>query len=151
MSRLLRQLARGLSTSKAKSVAERIAALEARAHEGGGVHRIAAQHAKGKLSARERLTLLLDPDSFRESDQIKVHRSVDFGMADKQFPGDGVVTGHGTIDGRPVFVFSQARRATRCLPTACAPRPESRMRRRARARAECVRLADRCAAHICAA
>ena len=79
----------------------------ARARAGGGAARIAAQHAKGKLSARERLEVLLDEGSFEEWDMFVEHRSHDFGMADQKVPGDGVVTGWGTINGRVVFVFSQ--------------------------------------------
>ncbi len=79
----------------------------ARARLGGGQKRIAAQHAKGKLTARERLELLLDPDSFEEWDMFKGHRCHDFGMEQQSVPGDGVVTGYGTINGRMVFVFSQ--------------------------------------------
>jgi propionyl-CoA carboxylase beta subunit len=74
---------------------------------GGGEDRIAKQHAAGKLTARERLDALLDPGSFQELDALVVHRSNDFGMEAQRIPGDGVVTGHGRIDGRPVFVFSQ--------------------------------------------
>ncbi|CAM9578384.1 unnamed protein product, partial [Discosporangium mesarthrocarpum] len=74
---------------------------------GGGEARIQKQHARGKLSARERLELLLDPGSFREYDMLKTHRCTDFGMDSEHIPGDGVVTGRGTIDGRTVFVFSQ--------------------------------------------
>jgi propionyl-CoA carboxylase beta chain len=74
---------------------------------GGGQKRIDAQHAKGKLTARERIELLLDPDSFEEWDTFVEHRCNDFGMADQKVPGDGVVTGHGTVNGRLVFVFSQ--------------------------------------------
>src|SRR5262245_48688749 len=79
----------------------------AAARLGGGLKRIAAQHAKGKLTARERIELLLDPDSFEEWDMFKGHRCVDFGMDGHSVPGDGVVTGYGTINGRLVFVFSQ--------------------------------------------
>ncbi len=79
----------------------------ARARAGGGKKRIDAQHARGKLSARERLDLLLDPDTFEEWDMFVEHRSTDFGMEKKSIPGDGVVTGHGTINGRTVFVYSQ--------------------------------------------
>eukprot|EP01084_Bolivina_argentea_P260876 440684_1 len=75
--------------------------------EGGGQKRVDSQHAKGKLTARERLKLLLDPGSFMECDMLKTHRCVDFGMDKDIHPGDGVVTGQGTINGRPVFVFSQ--------------------------------------------
>ncbi|MBS1179835.1 MAG: carboxyl transferase, partial [Proteobacteria bacterium] len=74
---------------------------------GGGQKRIDAQHSKGKLSARERLELLLDPGSFEEWDMFVEHRCADFGMADSKVPGDGVVTGYGMISGRLVFVFSQ--------------------------------------------
>lgn len=74
---------------------------------GGGQKRIDSQHAKGKLSARERIDLLLDPGSFEEWDMFVEHRCSDFGMADQKIPGDGVVTGYGTVNGRVVFVFSQ--------------------------------------------
>ena len=89
---------------------ERLADLERRQEEalqGGGEERIAQQHKKGKLTARERLDLLLDPDSFVELDRFVTHRATDFGLAAQQYPGDGVVTGHGRIEGRLVFVFSQ--------------------------------------------
>ena len=74
---------------------------------GGGERRIAAQHKKGKLSARERIEILLDEDSFEEWDMFVEHRCSDFGMAENRIPGDGVVTGYGTVNGRLVFVFSQ--------------------------------------------
>ena len=74
---------------------------------GGGEKRITAQHEKGKLTARERLDLLLDEGSFVELDRFVTHRCTDFGMQEQQILGDGVVTGHGLIDGRPVYVFSQ--------------------------------------------
>jgi propionyl-CoA carboxylase beta chain len=74
---------------------------------GGGESRIAAQHAKGKLTARERLEVLLDVGTFEEWDMFVEHRCSDFGMDAQKVPGDGVVTGHGSIHGRPVFVFSQ--------------------------------------------
>jgi propionyl-CoA carboxylase beta chain len=79
----------------------------ARARAGGGGKRIDAQHAKGKLTARERLEVLLDEGSFEEWDMFVEHRSSEFGMADQKIPGDGVVTGWGTVNGRLVFVFSQ--------------------------------------------
>nr|NIV49630.1 methylmalonyl-CoA carboxyltransferase [Gammaproteobacteria bacterium] len=79
----------------------------AAARLGGGQRRIDAQHAKGKLTARERIELLLDAESFEEWDMFVEHRCTDFGMAEKTIPGDGVVTGYGTINGRLVFVFSQ--------------------------------------------
>lgn len=84
--------------------------LEERRNEarlGGGQARIDAQHSKGKLTARERIEVLLDSGSFEEYDMYKTHRCVDFGMAEKQIPGDGVVTGWGTINGRPVYLYSQ--------------------------------------------
>ncbi|HUK10442.1 MAG TPA: acyl-CoA carboxylase subunit beta [Stellaceae bacterium] len=74
---------------------------------GGGLKRIEAQHAKGKLTARERIELLLDPNSFEEWGMFVEHRSHDFGMGEQKVPGDGVVTGYGTVNGRLVFVFSQ--------------------------------------------
>src|SRR5690349_13663548 len=77
------------------------------AEQGGGPDRVAAQHKKGKLTARERLDLLLDPGSFVETDRFVTHRATDFGLADQQYLGDGVVTGHGRVDGRLVYVFSQ--------------------------------------------
>src|SRR5262245_16691652 len=79
----------------------------ARAALGGGEKRIASQHAKGKLTARERIELLLDEGSFEEWDMFVEHRCTDFGMDKESVPGDGVVTGYGMINGRPVFVFSQ--------------------------------------------
>ena len=85
-------------------------ALEKRrdaARAGGGEARVAAQHGKGKLTARERLEVLLDPESFEELDMYVEHNCVDFGMQDHVIPGDGVVTGSGTINGRLVYVFSQ--------------------------------------------
>lgn len=77
------------------------------AKKGGGERRIEKQHDKGKLTARERLDLLLDKDSFEEIDPFVTHRSTDFGLEERRPLGDGVVTGHGTIHGRPVYVFSQ--------------------------------------------
>lgn len=74
---------------------------------GGGQRRLDVQHSRGKLTARERIELLLDEDSFEEWDTFVEHRCVDFGMAEKKIPGDGVVTGTGTLNGRLVFVFSQ--------------------------------------------
>ncbi len=82
-------------------------ARRARARLGGGEKRVAAQHAKGKLSARERIELLLDDGTFEEWDMFVEHRCADFGMPDNKIPGDGVVTGYGMINGRLVFVFSQ--------------------------------------------
>jgi propionyl-CoA carboxylase beta chain len=79
----------------------------AAARSGGGERRVAAQHAKGKLTARERLDLLFDPGSFEEWDMFVEHRSSDFGMEEQKIPGDGVVTGYGQVNGRTVFAFSQ--------------------------------------------
>ncbi|MEW6125785.1 MAG: carboxyl transferase domain-containing protein [Acidobacteriota bacterium] len=75
--------------------------------EGGGKARIEKQHAQGKLTARERIEFLLDDGSFEEFDRFKKHRCLDFGMQDQQYPGDGVIAGHGLIDGRRIFVFAQ--------------------------------------------
>jgi propionyl-CoA carboxylase beta chain len=86
---------------------DRLRELRERSRLGGGQRRIEQQHEKGKLTARERLDLLLDPGSFVEFDAFVVHRSSDFGLDDQRILGDGVVTGHGRIDGRLVFVFSQ--------------------------------------------
>src|SRR5689334_16278120 len=89
---------------------ERLELLERRvaeAEQGGGEKRVKAQHAKGKLSARERLDLLLDEGTFVEFDRFVVHRSNDFGLENEKYYGDGVVTGYGRIDGRLVYVFSQ--------------------------------------------
>lgn len=86
---------------------DRLRKMRERALEGGGPERIATQHAKGKLTARERIDLLIDEGSFVEIDRFKMHRCTDFGMQDQQILGDGVVTGHGLINGRPVFVFAQ--------------------------------------------
>src|SRR5271170_765798 len=77
------------------------------ARQGGGEKRIAQQHEKGKLTARERLELLFDPGSFEEWDMFVEHRSHDFGMEKQRIPGDGVVTGHGLVNGRRIFAFSQ--------------------------------------------
>jgi propionyl-CoA carboxylase beta chain len=78
-----------------------------RAEEGGGQERLDRQHADAKLTARERVEILLDEGSFEELDKLVEHRCLDFGMAERTVPGDGVVSGHGRIDGRPVFVFAQ--------------------------------------------
>ncbi|HZI89211.1 MAG TPA: carboxyl transferase domain-containing protein, partial [Candidatus Polarisedimenticolia bacterium] len=74
---------------------------------GGGQERIDKLHAEGRLTARERIELLLDPGSFQETGVFVEHRTTDFGMADRKIPGDGVVSGYGTVDGRLVFVFAQ--------------------------------------------
>jgi propionyl-CoA carboxylase beta chain len=90
-----------------QAILEELEQRRGKAHLGGGEKRIAAQHAKGKLTARERIDVLLDPGSFEELDMYVEHNCVDFGMQDQIIPGDGVVTGSGTVNGRLVFVFSQ--------------------------------------------
>jgi propionyl-CoA carboxylase beta subunit len=77
------------------------------AERGGGEERIGRQHREGKLTARERVELLLDPGTFEEFDKFVTHRCLDFGMEKNLVPGDGVITGHGLVDGRPVFLFAQ--------------------------------------------
>ncbi|MBT5187750.1 MAG: methylmalonyl-CoA carboxyltransferase, partial [Kordiimonadaceae bacterium] len=77
------------------------------ARQGGGEKRIQSQHDKGKLTARERIELLVDVGSFEEYDMFKEHRSIDFGMENQKISGDGVVIGSGTVNGRLIFVYSQ--------------------------------------------
>ena len=92
------------------TTADRLAELRRRVHEAehaGSERAVATQHGKGKLTARERLDLLLDPGSFVELDSLAVHRARGFGVEDNRSYGDGVVTGYGTVDGRQVGVFSQ--------------------------------------------
>jgi propionyl-CoA carboxylase beta chain len=90
-----------------KDILEQLETRRAEARLGGGQHRIDAQHAKGKLTARERIELLLDEGSFEEFDMFVAHRCTDFGMDEVKMPGDGVVTGWGTVNGRQIYVFSQ--------------------------------------------
>ena len=90
-----------------QDILEQVAGKRAAARLGGGQKRIDAQHRKGKLTARERIDVLLDPGSFEEVDMYVEHNCVDFGMETQKIPGDGVVTGSGTINGRLVFLFSQ--------------------------------------------
>ena len=90
-----------------QDIIRRLEEMRAGARAGGGERRIDTQHGKGKLTARERLEILLDEGSFEEWDLFVEHRCSDFGMAANRVPGDGVVTGHGTVNGRLVFVFSQ--------------------------------------------
>jgi propionyl-CoA carboxylase beta chain len=90
-----------------KDVIERLEKSRARARLGGGEKRIEAQHGRGKLTARERIDLLLDQGSFEEFDMFVEHRCTDFGMDQQKVPGDGVVTGWGTVNGRAVFVFAK--------------------------------------------
>jgi propionyl-CoA carboxylase beta chain len=97
-------------TPEAPTTAKKVEELKQRNEKamlGGGQKRIDAQHQKGKLTARERIDLLLDHGTFQEFDRFVVHRCNDFGMEKNKIPGDGVVTGYGLVDGRPVFVFSQ--------------------------------------------
>src|SRR3990172_2010771 len=81
--------------------------LKESAQLGGGKERIEAQHARGKLTARERLSILLDEGSFEELDSLVTHRTTEFGLDKQKYYGDAVVTGYGKIDGRPVYIFSQ--------------------------------------------
>jgi propionyl-CoA carboxylase beta chain len=90
-----------------QEILRRLDEKRAAAREGGGPARVEAQHRKGKLTARERIELLVDPGSFEEWDMFVEHRCSDFGMADTKIPGDGVVTGYGVVNGRVVFVYSQ--------------------------------------------
>jgi len=90
-----------------KSKLERLRERQARALEGGGAARVERQHAAGKWTARERIEFFLDEGTFEEFDQLVVHRSNDFGLERQKYPGDGVVTGHGLVEGRRVFVFAQ--------------------------------------------
>ncbi len=90
-----------------KDMFERLEKLNAQAELGGGEKRIAKQHESGKLTARERINLLLDEGSFIEMDKFVTHRCTDFGMEKQKIPGDGVVTGFGTINGRKIYIFAQ--------------------------------------------
>src|SRR5512134_1266647 len=90
-----------------KDILDKLEARRARAREGGGAARVEAQHKRGKLTARERIDLLLDKGSFEEFDAFVQHRATDFGMDKTKVPGDGVVTGWGTVNGRQVFVFAK--------------------------------------------
>ena len=90
-----------------KTPTERLESMRAEALVGGGEKRIEAQHAKGKLTARERISLLLDPGTFEELGMLVTHRSTNFGLDKQKFLGDGVVTGYGKVNGRLVYVFSQ--------------------------------------------
>jgi propionyl-CoA carboxylase beta chain len=96
-----------LAAAAPASPFQRLDDINARALLGGGADRIKKQHEGGKLTARERIDLLVDPGSFVEIGRLVVHRCADFGMDDQKIPGDGVVTGHGLVDGRKVFVFAQ--------------------------------------------
>jgi len=89
------------------SPVDRLEKMREEALKGGGEKRIEAQHAKGKLTARERISLLLDPGTFEELGMLVTHRSTNFGLDKQKFLGDGVVTGYGKVNGRLVYVFSQ--------------------------------------------
>src|SRR5574339_597639 len=97
----------GGRTGGMKDIIEKLEQRRDNAKLGGGQARIEAQHKRGKLTARERIELLLDKGSFEEFDMFVEHRSIDFGMEKQKIPGDGVVTGWGTVNGRTVFLFSK--------------------------------------------
>ena len=103
---LLSDLSPGTSMAMRRKL-EELEELRRRAAEGGGEKRIEQQHGRGKLTARERLDVLLDEGSLVELDRFVVHRATDFGLENEKYLGDGVVTGYGTIQGRLVYVFSQ--------------------------------------------
>jgi propionyl-CoA carboxylase beta chain len=90
-----------------ESALKRLHEMRKKSQEGGGKERQEQQHKRGKLTARERINLLVDPGSFVELDAFVTHDCTDFGMTDKKFVGDGVVTGFGKVDGRLVYLFSQ--------------------------------------------
>src|SRR5690348_1550617 len=94
-------------TKQSKSKLEILRERSVNAEAGGGQARVQKQHEAGKMTARERIEFLLDEGSFEEFDKLVVHRSKDFGLDKQLYPGDGVITGHGLIDGRNVFVFAQ--------------------------------------------
>src|SRR5215208_6363770 len=98
---------RGVHASTTREKIEHLRELREQAQLGGGERRIEAQHAKGKLTARERLELLLDAGTFVEIDQFVTHHASGFGLEHERYYGDGVVTGYGRIDARLVYVFSQ--------------------------------------------
>src|SRR5579864_4740 len=97
----------GVNAATTRAKIDHLRELREQARVGGGQRRIDAQHAKDKLTARERLDLLLDPGSFVEIDRFVTHRATGFGLENEHYYGDGVVTGYGCIDGRLVYVFSQ--------------------------------------------
>src|SRR6187455_2108266 len=90
-----------------KDILQTLDARRAAAKQGGGEQRIEAQHKRGKLTARERIEILLDKGSFEEFDMFVEHRSTEFGMEKTKVPGDGVVTGWGTVNGRKTFLFAK--------------------------------------------
>src|SRR6476619_4834660 len=95
------------TTSRVMSKLDLLNERSAEAELGGGPERSAKQRAGGKLTARERIAFFLDEGSFEEFDKFVVHRSTDFGLDEQKYLGDGVITGHGLVDGREVFVFAQ--------------------------------------------
>src|ERR1700738_3773889 len=97
----------GLDRAGMKAILEKLEERRVRARAGGGQARIDAQHKRGKLTARERLELLMDKGSFEELDMFVEHRATDFGMDKTKISGDGVVTGWGTVNGRTVFAFAK--------------------------------------------
>src|SRR5882757_9060815 len=101
-----RRIRRGDEERAMKDILDRLEERRDEARLGGGQKRIDAQHKRGKLTARERIELLLDKGSFEEFDMFVEHRSIDFGMEKSRIPGDGVVTGWGTVNGRVVYLFS---------------------------------------------
>jgi acetyl-CoA carboxylase carboxyltransferase component len=122
---------------------EALRRLKAHLHQGGGTGRIAKQHEKGKLTARERLAVLYDGDSFQEANLFIQHRCTHFGLQGQEFPGEGVITGQGLIDGRPAYAASQdftvaaARSARRRPSTTPAARASRRRSTRSPATAKC--------------
>ena len=90
-----------------KDLLDKLEEKNKKALEGGGPKRIEKQHESGKLTARERIDILLDKGTFVEMDRLKVHRCYDFGMEESKIPGDGVVVGYGLINGRQAFVYAQ--------------------------------------------
>jgi propionyl-CoA carboxylase beta subunit len=100
-------IARAEEAAPMKLILEKLEDRRTRAREGGGKARVEAQHKRGKLTARERVALLLDKGTFEEFDMFVEHRATEFGMAETKIPGDGVVTGWGTVNGRTVFVFAK--------------------------------------------
>ena len=112
--------------------------LRQQAFKGGGQERIDQQHARGKLTARERLALLMDEGTFEEFDSFVTHRATDFGLADRRVLGDAVVSGHGKVEGRQVFAYSQdftvfggslSEAKYRSGAKACSPGISARMKR----------------------
>jgi acetyl-CoA carboxylase carboxyltransferase component len=86
---------------------DNLAEMRQQSRQGGGTQRIEQQHSRGKLTARERLTRLMDEGTFQEIDPFVTHRTTDFGLANRKFLGDAVVTGYGRVDGRQVFAYAQ--------------------------------------------